>query len=290
MVSGSRGDGSPPGSPRRRLLVAEDDRNIRLVFERLLGDAGFHVTAVEDGARALERLDRGERYDAVVTDLNMPELDGEGLLRAIKQRAPATPVIIVTAVRDPEAISSAFVNDAYRYLRKPFTREELVSTVEAALCEARAAGGTPRPRAVLADGWVELNAPSRQEYLDRFQDFCDMLLASRLPEKARNELKIAVQELGQNAIEWGNKLDRESKIKVAWKLLSDRILIRIEDEGAGFDPRMVPDPTIDPIGIITEREKHGKRPGGFGIHLARSVMDRVTYNDRGNVVLMEKRF
>lgn len=282
----------PQNAPRARLLVAEDEPSIRTIFIRHLEGAGFHVTAVEDGRRALERLEAGETYDAVITDLNMPRMDGEELLRAIKTRAPETPVIVVTAVRDADAISRVFVNDAYRYLKKPFTREELVATVEGALAEARLdKSGDEKARAIATDdGWVELTAPSKQEYLDRFQDFCDRLLASRLDEKARNELKIAVQELGQNAIEWGNKLDNRAAFKVAWKLLSDRILIRIEDQGKGFDPSTVPDPTIDPIAIIEAREKVGKRPGGFGIHLARRVMDKVTYNDRGNVVLMEKRF
>ena len=64
----------------------------------------------------------------------------------------------------------------------------------------------------------------------------------------------------------------------------------IGDQGAGFDPSKIPDPTIDPIALIEGREKVGKRPGGFGIHLARRIMDSVAYNERGNEVLMEKRF
>ena len=52
----------------------------------------------------------------------------------------------------------------------------------------------------------------------------------------------------------------------------------------------MPDPTIDPIALIEAREQRGKRPGGFGIHLARRVMDSMHYNERGNVVTMEKRF
>jgi CheY-like chemotaxis protein/anti-sigma regulatory factor (Ser/Thr protein kinase) len=274
-----------------RVLVAEDDPAVRRILTAHLTSSGHEVVAVENGRRALDLLERGETFALILTDLNMPDLDGEELLLEVKARMPATPVIIVTAVQDSAAISAAFLNDAYRYLRKPFTRDQLLETVHAALHESRAASpGTPRPCAVARDGWVELTAPSRQEYLDRFQAFCDMLLSSRLDEKARNELRIAVQEIGQNAIEWGNKLQHGTPMKVAWKLLKDRVLIRIEDQGAGFDPNAIPDPTIDPVSTIEQREKQGKRPGGFGIHLARRVMDLVTYNERGNSVVMEKRF
>src|SRR5262249_61356542 len=104
--------------------------------------------------------------------------------------------VVGTGVRDADAISRAFVQDASRYLRKPFTRDELVAVVEGALAESRAdRRGDAKPKAIATDdGWVELTAPSRQEYVDRFQDFCDRLLSSRLDDKARNELKLAVHE------------------------------------------------------------------------------------------------
>lgn len=275
---------------QKSILVAEDDHAIRTVFTRLLEGEGYRVAAFANGKGALERVEAGEKFDVAITDLNMPGIAGDELLRRLKVRSPLTPVIVVTGVRDTGAIEECFRNDAYRYLRKPFTKDELLGLVKQALSEAAASSGRIGKVDRDPEGWVELTAPSRQEYLDRFQEFCDAILDSRLDEKARNELKIAVQEIGQNAIEWGNKLDRNSTIRIAWKLDKDKIVIRIADEGPGFDPRTVPDPTIDPIATIENREKVGKRPGGFGIHLARRVMDRVTYNERGNIVFLEKRF
>ncbi|MBI3726540.1 response regulator [bacterium] len=273
---------------KARVLIAEDEPGIRTILVRLLESDGYAAAAFPDGQAALSHLVSGGNYDLVITDINMPLLSGEELLREIKARLPSVPVVIITAVPDPDTIEECFKNDAYRFLRKPFTRDQLLTVVKAALAEA--ASGPAQGEVRSEDGWVELTAPSRQEYLDRFQEFCDAILASRLDEKARNELKIAVQELGQNAIEWGNKLDKGTTIRVAWKLLQDRVLIRIADEGRGFDPEAIPDPTLDPIATIEKREKDGKRPGGFGIHLARRIMDQVTWNERGNVVLLEKRF
>jgi CheY-like chemotaxis protein len=281
-----------------RVLVAEDDQRIRTVLERFLELAGHDVQACENGKLALEAYDIAAQaggaavFDLVVTDINMPVMMGDELLRELKGRSPGLPVIVLTARSDAATITACFKSDAYRYLVKPFTREDLENVVDAALCEAESGALEARESAVEEDpeGWVELSGPSRQEYVDRFQDFCDKLIASRLDEQAKNELKIAVQELGQNAIEWGNRMKMERKIRLSYKLLDDRILIRIADEGTGFNPEVIPDPTIDPIKLIEAREARGKRPGGFGIHLARRVMDTVSYNERGNMVTMEKRF
>jgi CheY-like chemotaxis protein/anti-sigma regulatory factor (Ser/Thr protein kinase) len=279
------------------VLVAEDDLRIRTVLERFLQNAGYQVTACLNGREALDAVEAGNEFDLLLTDINMPEMDGEELLREVKQRSPQMPVIVLTARSDPDLITECFKHDAYRYLVKPFTRDDLLTVVKAALTEASRRGPAESGRVRIQQfddekesGWVELTAPNRQEYLDRFQDFCDRLIDSRLDDRAKNELKIAVQELGQNAIEWGNKLDEERTIRLSYKLEADRIKIRIADEGHGFNPDHVPDPTVDPIQMIENREANGKRPGGFGIHLARKVMDFVHYNERGNVVTMEKRF
>lgn len=269
-----------------KILVAEDDLRIRTVLDRLLSASGYQVTPCKHGREALEALEQDPDHQLVITDINMPEMGGEELLREIKTRGWTPPVIVLTARNDPSLITECFKNDAYRFLTKPFTGDDLRTVVEAALAEGAAEGRVSQAQ----DGWVELTAPNRQEYLDRFQDFTESLIASRLDERAKNELKIAVQELGQNAIEWGNRMDQDAAIRLSYKLEENQITIRIADEGAGFNPDHVPDPTLDPIATIEKREERGKRPGGFGIHLARRVMDTVDYNEAGNMVTMIKRF
>jgi CheY-like chemotaxis protein/anti-sigma regulatory factor (Ser/Thr protein kinase) len=276
----------------RAVLVAEDDDRIRMLIERLLGAAGYRVTACCNGREALDALLAGGPFDIVLTDVNMPEMDGEALLQEVKARAPHLPVVVLTARNDPHLITKLFKNDAFRYLAKPFGKDDLLSVVKAALAEVDERGGAAGAGTIVEDpeGWVELTAPSRQEYLDRFQAFCEAIIAARLDDRQKSELKIAVQELGQNAIEWGNRLDEQRRIRLSYRLLDDRFMIRIADEGPGFDPNVVPDPTVDPIALIERREASGKRPGGFGIHLARRVMDTVSYNATGNIVTLEKRF
>ncbi len=284
----------------KRVLVVEDDLSIRTIVSRMLGSRGATIDTAVDGLEGLDRIrEATPPYDVVVTDLGMPGLSGLELLHEIKKIRPRTEVILITAMGDEDSVVEAFRNDAFRYIRKPFSRDDLVRCVDAALREAtrRSTSSDEIPtvrtrRAIDAEGrderWIELTAPSRQEYLDRFQDFCQLLLDSRLDHDSKNRIRIAVQEMGQNAIEWGNRFDDQRRIRIAYRLDRDKIIFRIEDEGEGFDPQLLTDPTLDPIATIERREAVGKRPGGFGIHLVRQVMDKVSYNDKGNVVFLEK--
>ncbi len=90
---------------------------------------------------------------------------------------------------------------------------------------------------------------------------------------------LAVEEALVNAIRHGNRLDASKQVRVACRMTPDLVRIEITDEGEGFDPSAVPDPT-DPANI--------EAPSGRGLMLMRSFMSRVEYNDVGNEVVMEK--
>ncbi len=92
-------------------------------------------------------------------------------------------------------------------------------------------------------------------------------------------VRMALEEAIVNAIKHGNQLDHRKQVRVTCKVSAARLWIKISDEGPGFDPRQVPDPT-DPENL--------ENPSGRGIMLMRSYMNRVEYNELGNVVEMEK--
>lgn len=89
----------------RRILVAEDESLVAALFAELLAEAGYDVTLAPDGEQALERAAEaartGGRHDALLTDLNMPNLCGEGLIRALRAREPGLPVVVVTGWPPP---------------------------------------------------------------------------------------------------------------------------------------------------------------------------------------------
>jgi DNA-binding NtrC family response regulator len=114
------------------ILIADDDASFRRVLEYQLKEAGFDVISAEDGKKALEAISQN-RVHAVLTDLDMPELSGSGLLKHIKQQAPDTPVIVITAYGTIDSAVDAMKAGAYHYLTKPINRDVLLHTVDQAL-------------------------------------------------------------------------------------------------------------------------------------------------------------
>ena len=90
-------------------------------------------------------------------------------------------------------------------------------------------------------------------------------------------------------MEWGSAGGRGTNVRVSYCYFPDEIVFKVQDEGPGFDPDSVPDPTIDPIGHIARRAREGKRSGGYGLYIVRKLMDRVIYSEKGNAVLFSKR-
>jgi len=92
-------------------------------------------------------------------------------------------------------------------------------------------------------------------------------------------VRLALEEALVNAIKHGNRLDPTKSVRVQWLIDHERVVIEIEDEGEGFDPGDVPDPTAD---------ENLERPCGRGIHLMRAFMTSIEYYDRGNRVVLIK--
>jgi EAL domain-containing protein (putative c-di-GMP-specific phosphodiesterase class I)/CheY-like chemotaxis protein len=123
---------------RPRILVAEDDDLGRRLIQRLLASLDYEVTVVEDGVHAIAAFE-AQRYDVVLTDVRMPNVDGLGVLRAIRERDLDVPVILLTGAPDMASALSAIELGAFGYLPKPFDVEHLRSVVERAVQLSRLA-------------------------------------------------------------------------------------------------------------------------------------------------------
>ncbi len=115
-----------------KVLVADDDASVRRVIERHLEDAGYSVAAADGGIPALSLL-RGGGFAALVTDLQMPGMDGIALLGEAKRLDPALPVVVITAHGSVETAVDAMRKGAFDYVEKPFHRDVLLLTLERAL-------------------------------------------------------------------------------------------------------------------------------------------------------------
>jgi serine/threonine-protein kinase RsbW len=127
---------------------------------------------------------------------------------------------------------------------------------------------------------ADIMIPSDPAEARRIQEQIEQALkAHHFSEHDIFGIKLALEEAMVNAIKHGNQLDRTKKVRIAYHIASDRFDILIVDEGPGFDPADVPDPTD---------VENLERPCGRGLMLMRHYMTEVTFNCRGNSVTMCK--
>jgi serine/threonine-protein kinase RsbW len=138
------------------------------------------------------------------------------------------------------------------------------------------------PRDVSQAVAAEVTIPSDAAEARRIQDDIERLLHARhINDHDVFSIKLALEEALVNAIKHGNQMDRTKKVHIAYQLLPDRFHVQITDDGPGFDPSDVPDPTAF---------ENLERPCGRGLMLMRHYMTEVAFNERGNRVTMSKVF
>ncbi len=116
-----------------RILVVEDDRVARQLAIEVMRLAGYATTEAASAEEALTIIGRGQRFDLVLSDVRMGEMDGMGLLAELQAREPDLPVVLLTAFGDVEGAIAATQAGAHDYLAKPFNLDELRQTVSRAL-------------------------------------------------------------------------------------------------------------------------------------------------------------
>ncbi len=115
-----------------RILVVDDERSMREVLFSMLKNEGYDVTVAEGGETAIEAV-RRETFDAIITDVRMPKVDGLQVLKATKELSPGTVVIMITAFGSSETAVEAMKLGAYDYITKPFKYDEVMLNIKRAL-------------------------------------------------------------------------------------------------------------------------------------------------------------
>lgn len=140
----AHGPGGPDGAATKeapgkahRILVVEDDADTRALLERFLTGAGFEVLLAEDGVEALLTMGRME-LDLILSDINMPNLDGLKLLEIVTQQGRQIPVVLLSADREPEVEVQGLELGAADFIHKPIRKEVVVQRLRRVL-------GSPGP-------------------------------------------------------------------------------------------------------------------------------------------------
>jgi DNA-binding response OmpR family regulator len=275
--------------PKHKILIADDDRTIRLFLSAVMKKAGYAVSTASDGKSTLKKVKQG-KFDLVLLDVWMPKMNGIEVLSLLR-REPAPPkVVIMTTDGTTETVLKAVREQAYKYVKKPIDPAALVEVVRRAI--------SARPESLQIEvlsarpTWVELLLPCDLGAAERVEDFM-LDLKTDLPEETRRSIGIAFHELLSNAVEWGGKLDPNRKVRISCVRTDRMVMYRITDPGPGFrfeelTHAAISNPEDDPAAHFKEREKKGLRPGGLGLMMTQQLVDELVYNETQNEVLFVK--
>jgi CheY-like chemotaxis protein len=159
-------------SAPHRLLVVDDDEDVRILVSRIFRDVGFEVDTAENGAEAIAKASAA-RFDLILLDLMMPQVDGWAVLAKLRTLKDPPPVVVLTARDDYESFARAVRAGAAAHVVKPFRFQELVATCHGVLVQRQ------RPRNV---------AQERRQYPRR-------LLRVEIRVLSRDKAPLAVGEL-----------------------------------------------------------------------------------------------
>ena len=278
----------------KRVLVVDDDQELQQLVSFALTQEGYEVSQALDAFAGLELIER-EKFGLALLDVMMPGMDGLEMLSRLRAFDTDLRVIVMTALTTPEAAVSALRDQASDFLTKPFDMEQLLSAVrtafELAPREMQIEVLSARPE------WIELRVPCDIAAIEPLERLMSQLKTD-LPQLTRETVTYAFREMLRNAIEHGGKNDPSQFVEVGYLRSPRIILYRIKDPGEGFtieslyrDEGAIAaflNPEGDPLAHARVREEEGLRPGGFGILIARDLVDEMIYNEKHNEVILIK--
>jgi CheY-like chemotaxis protein/anti-sigma regulatory factor (Ser/Thr protein kinase) len=299
---------SPPtATPVRKALVVDDSPMDLLLTSSLIKDLGdWTVLTASNGVEALELLQK-ETPDLVLTDLQMPQMDGLELVKEVRANHLRVPVILMTGHGSEDIAIKALRSGAASYVPKKTLARDLADTLEQVMTASRA----DRDQRRLVQYQTHLEA---QFVLDNDPTLIPSLIGhlednltrlSLCDQSGLVLLGVALHEALSNAIFHGN-LDVSSSLRekdeegyygladerrrqkpwadrhvyVTARMSRVEAVFVVRDEGPGFDPTALPDPT-DPANL--------ERVSGRGLLLIQTFMDHVEHNETGNQITMVKR-
>lgn len=288
------------------VLIVDDSSNIRRIAASCLKEHGMGAIFAGNGREALDVM-AGQRPDAVLTDLHMPEMDGLKLVEHIRNKYPSVPVVLMTDHGNERTAAEALKAGAASYVPKADLKTDLCEAMGVVVAALEAKHYRERVRKSLQ--YTESHYAIGNEQEERLAlvshlqndlaqlNFCD--------ETVLFQISTALTEALDNAVDHGNlELDsttrekrgldydklrekrrkqspyRDRKVYVTERLTPAQATYLILDDGAGFDSTSLPDPK-DAANLL--------KVSGRGIMLIQTFMDEVTFNETGNEITMIKR-
>lgn len=292
-----------------KILVVEDSAVDQMLVGGLLGkEPTWEIQFANDGREALALIDPDNpdslSPDVIVTDIQMPHVDGLELTRRVRREHPTLPVVLITSLGSEGLAVKALRAGATSFTPKSMMRADLIRTVKQVLEMAKRMRYThdtesqpaPKQIAFVLENESSLIGPTIEHLQENLPSWSD---------RDRLQIGMAMDEALVNAMHHGNlevdsslrDSDDEQKyydevrsrknvspfchrrVRVEAEFSEKHICVQISDDGRGFNPGAIPDPTED---------DNLHKVSGRGLFLIRSFMDSVAHNATGNQITMTK--
>jgi CheY-like chemotaxis protein len=289
------------------ILVVDDSPTQLRQMQMLLEKDGFSIRTAVDGNDAMKAI-QAEAPLLVVTDLQMPEMNGLELVAAVKESMPSIPVILTTSVGSEEIAAQALRAGASSYVPKRDMSSSLGPVVRQVLAVNEAAQSVREVAKFAIESTITLSLENEEKLVPKVIARLElpMVELDLFDEGERMQIAMAMDEALLNAMVHGNlevsselrQIDegkpyteaiekrkqetpfKDRRVTVQLQASCEDATFVIRDEGPGFDVAGIRDPT-DPDNL--------ERAGGRGLLLINAFMNEVHHNDRGNEITMIKR-
>ena len=256
----------------------------------VLASEGWSIQRVTDNHQALARA-KAEPFELIITGRKTLGIEDIEVLRKIRSARPHVRLIILTDEWTRGDVISAMREGAFSYFSAPFEVSEIAEMVRAAMAEPcwddgiEVLSATPE--------WVTLTARCDVDTANRLVQFLHGVKDPSIPEADRDSVITAFREILINAMEHGAQFDPSQHVEISFIRARRAIACRVKDPGQGFSLEELRQAAADrsPEDLFNRtrvRFDQGLRPGGFGILLAKKLVDELIYSEKGNEVVLVK--
>lgn len=276
-----------PTPQKTALVVASGSDSSELLMSVLVNE-GWNIQCVFDNQEVLS-LSRTNSFDLIITGEKTSGTEDVALLREIRSSRPHVRLIILTDEWTPGDVIAAIRAGAFSYFVAPFQASALTEMVRAAMAEPYWDDGIEILSAT--PDWVRLTVRCDLLTADRLVQFMQGI--GNIPETEKDQVITAFREILINAMEHGAQFNPSQYAEISFIRSRRAIACRVRDPGQGFSLEELRHAAVgsspeDLFSHMAVREERGLRPGGFGLLLARKLVDELMYDEKGNDVLLVK--
>jgi anti-sigma regulatory factor (Ser/Thr protein kinase) len=281
---------APDVSVAQTALVIDSGPELNELLKSVLSRDGWTIEHAANHEDALE-LAKRDSFDLIITGRKTRGPEDIEFLRKIRGTRAHVRLIILAEAWTPGDVLTAMREGAFSYFCAPFQPETLAETVRAAMNAPcwddgiEVLSATPE--------WVRLMARCDIETADRLVLFLQNVRDPNISEDDRADIVEAFREILMNAMEHGGHFDPSQHVEISFVKARRAVMCRVKDPGQGFSQAELrhaakSSSPEDLFSHVAVREEQGLRPGGFGMLMARKLVDELIYNEQGNEVVLVK--